>query len=100
MDSLEGRTAPALCKYHGRRDSRLIQFPNMPSPVTAWGSEPASNLEQLGGQFVYLDIQGPTPVQADGLRRLYALSWATAATVARLASGWRDEGTRCPRIRR
>jgi hypothetical protein len=55
-------------------------------PATAC-SEPAPNFEQLGGELVLLDTRDPTPVQARHLCRLYALTYATAATVAQLAYG-------------
>jgi hypothetical protein len=70
-----------------RGNRRLMQSVEAAKPATAWGSEPASNPEQLGRALSHLDTRDPTPIQAERLRRLYALTWATATTVAHLAYG-------------
>lgn len=56
-------------------------------PATALFGEPASNFEQLGGRLVHLDTRDTTLIQARRLCRLYALTYATATTMAQLAYG-------------
>ena len=64
-----------------------MHFPDTAKPATALHGEPASNFEQLGGQLCHLDTRDRAFVQASRLRRLYALTYETAATVATLAYG-------------
>jgi hypothetical protein len=51
----------------------------------AISSEPALNVEQLGGGLNSKDSNSLTDIQAFRLSRLYALSLNTASTIAALA---------------
>jgi hypothetical protein len=54
-------------------------------PATALHGEPASNFEQLGSELSNQGTSSPAELQARRLCRLYAVPYATAATLARLA---------------
>ncbi|MGY4333062.1 hypothetical protein ACVWWG_007479 [Bradyrhizobium sp. LB7.2] len=56
-------------------------------PATAIDGEPALKIELLAGVLVHLDTRETTLIQARRLCRLYALTYATATTMAQLAYG-------------
>jgi hypothetical protein len=60
--------------------------PDAAKPATVT-SEPALNIEQLGGRLNSNDSSSLTDIQASRLSRLYALSLSTASTIAALAYG-------------
>lgn len=62
-----------------------MRAPDTPKPATARHGEPASKIEQLCGRLIDQDTSGPADLQARLLCRLCAVSYATAATLARLA---------------
>jgi hypothetical protein len=63
-----------------------MAVPHTAKPATP-PSEPASSVEQLGGRLNWEDTREPTRIQANRLRRLYALTIETASTIATLAYG-------------
>jgi hypothetical protein len=61
-----------------------MAFPDTPKPASARHAEPASNTDQSFAGEIDTKIT-PIDLQAQRLRRIFALSAATAATIARLA---------------
>jgi hypothetical protein len=62
-----------------------MDHPDTAKPATALHGEPASKIEQLCGRLDNQDTTSPADRQARRLCRLFAVSYATAATLARLA---------------
>jgi hypothetical protein len=62
-------------------------MPDTPKPATARHGEPASNVDRFAGEIDNHNNPTLIDIQARRLTRLFAFSYATASTVARLAFG-------------